>query len=146
MDILKFQGQQLVKTKFQKEQLTKKVKFDAGLDIKSKHDCIVPAGESRLIKTDLYIAIPNNFVGLIWSRSGLSVKHGIEVGAGCIDSNYRGEVKVLLYNHSNTNFDIKRGDRIAQLLTIPVCLNNYKQVDKLDDTIRGENGFGSSGI
>jgi len=126
--------------------LTKKHYFDAGLDVKSNENCTINAGDSKVILTGLYLQIPEGFVGLIWSRSGISVNNKIEVGAGCIDSGYRGEVKVHLYNFGDKDFIICRGDRIAQLLTIPVCLNEYVVVDKLDDTERGDKGIGSSGV
>lgn len=125
--------------------LSKKHFEDAGLDVASSENIVVPAYSSAVISTNLYIAVPTGCVGLLWSRSGLSVKHNIEVGAGCIDSNYRGEVKVHLYNHSDTDFEVHNGDRIAQLLTIPVVLSTYNKVDKLSDTDRGMNGFGSTG-
>lgn len=125
--------------------LTKKNHFDAGLDIKSNENCIIEAHDSRLISTGLYLQIPNGFVGLIWSRSGISVKNKVEVGAGCIDSTYRGQIMVHLHNFGEKEFEIKKGDRIAQLLTVPVCLNEYISVDELDETERNQNGFGSSG-
>ena len=128
------------------EQLTKANYQDAGLDIKSIEDVVIAPRSSKLISTGLYIAIPNNHVGLIWSRSGLSVKYNIEVGAGCIDASYRGEVKVHLYNHSDVPFMVTAGDRIAQLLTIPVNLKPYCDVVELDSTNRGTGGFGSTGV
>ena len=126
--------------------LTRGKPHDAGQDIHSSEDTVVEAGGSHLISTKLFIAIPPDSVGLLWSRSGLSVKHGIECGAGCIDSNYRGEVKVHLFNHGSEPFVIKKGDRIAQLLTMPINLNNYETVDELPNSDRGEGGFGSSGV
>lgn len=118
--------------------------FDAGQDICSDEDITIFAKDSALIHTGLYIAIDKNNVGLIWSRSGLSVKHKLEVGAGCIDSNYRGEIIVHLYNHSDTNYNVKKGDKIAQLLTIPIDLSEYEEVEDLDVTDRGNGGFGST--
>jgi len=126
--------------------LTKRRYLDAGLDIKSNENCTIPPNDSKLISTGLFLQIPNGFVGLIWPRSGLSIKYKIEVGAGCIDSTYRGEIKVHLYNFGKEEVRIKQGDRISQLLTVPVCLDEYILVDKLDDTERDQNGFGSSGI
>lgn len=126
--------------------LTRKSPFDAGQDVHSAEDTVVEAGGSKLVSTELFTAIHPNFVGLLWSRSGLSVKHGIECGAGCIDSNYRGEVKVHLFNHGSEPFVIKKGDRIAQLLTLPISLENYEVVDELPDSDRGVDGFGSSGV
>ena len=119
--------------------------LDAGLDVTANVTIIIPARESRLIDTGVYINIPKGFVGLLWSRSGLSVKYRLEVGAGCIDSGYTGEVKVHLYNHSDEDYKVNIGDKIAQLLTIPVNLNMYKKVQFLEDSDRGEKGFGSSG-
>jgi dUTP pyrophosphatase len=125
--------------------LTKQNGLDAGLDIKCSEECVILPGDSKLVSTGLYLQVPTGFVGLIWSRSGLSVKHKIEVGAGCIDSTYRGEIKVHLYNFGKTEFKIQKGDRIAQLLTIPVLLNIYLFTDELEPTDRAEKGFGSSG-
>ena len=119
---------------------------DAGLDICSDEDVIVFARERRLIHTGLFVAIPEGFVGQIWSRSGLSLKSGIEAGAGIIDSHYRGEVGVLLYNHGTEPFIIKRGDRIAQLLTLPLSGHVPVQTEELESTERGEGGFGSTGV
>lgn len=119
---------------------------DAGQDIHSNEDLIIPSSSSAAVSTGLIIAVPKNHVGLVWPRSGTSFKNNIETGAGCIDANYRGEVKVKLYNHStNTEFRVKKGDRIAQLLTIPIANAVYTQVDFLEDTERGDSGFGDSG-
>lgn len=126
-------------------QLFKKNVGDAGLDICSNEESIIKGNSSKLITTGLYISIPENCVGLIWSRSGLSVKSKIEVGAGCIDSGYRGEILIHLYNFGEEDFKIMPGDRIAQLLTIPINLNFYDEVDELDNTDRGQSGFGSTG-
>lgn len=133
-----------------KTNLTKKYNTDAGLDIKANDNFIVPARGSKVITTGLFIAIPHNHVGLIWSRSGLSVKNKIEVGAGCVDESYRGEILVHLYNHGDEDFEIWTGQKIAQLLTIPINLCCYEQVDdfgwsELSNTERGINGFGSTG-
>lgn len=125
--------------------LSKKHFEDAGQDIYSNENIVIPAHNSAMVSTNLYIEIPRGCVGLLWSRSGLSVKHKIEVGAGCIDSNYRGEVKVHLYNHSDVDFQVNQRDRIAQLLTLPVNLERYDEVDVLSNTERGEGGFGSTG-
>ena len=127
------------------ETLTKKNNSDAGLDIHSAEDVTIKAGGSTLISTKLSMAIPEGFAGLIWSRSGLSVKNRIEVGAGCIDAGYRGEVKVHLYNYGTEDFEVSVGDRIAQLLTVPLALGLYEQAQELPEADRGNNGFGSSG-
>ena len=122
--------------------------LDAGQDIFSNEDVVIEPRSSKLISTNLYISIPQEHVGLIWSRSGLSVKHKIEVGAGCIDIGYTGEVKVHLYNLSDTAYNVKNGDKIAQLLTIPINLLRYKQVDEFTpiESNRNNGGFGSTGV
>ena len=93
------------------------------------------------------MAIPEGNYGRIAPRSGLAAKHSIDVGAGVIDSDYRGEVKVLLFNLSDTDFEVKPGDRIAQLIIEKYTMTEIQEVEgKLDDTVRGEGGFGSTGI
>lgn len=126
--------------------LTRNNPLDAGQDVHSAEELRIPPRSSALISTELFVAVPEGCVGLLWSRSGLSVKHNIECGAGCIDAGYRGEVKVHLYNHGDKPFYINKGDRIAQLLTIPISLQNYVSVDSLPEADRGDNGFGSSGV
>jgi dUTP pyrophosphatase len=131
------------------DQLVKVHDFDAGLDVRAGEAGEIPARSSALIGTGLYVQIPTGYVGLLWSRSGLSVKNRIEVGAGCIDSTYRGEVKVHLYNNSDEPFQYNRGDRLAQLLTIPVLLTHYTRVENRSDLSaadRGANGFGHTGV
>ena len=126
-------------------ELTKTNKFDAGLDVPSNEDIIIPRRSSAIVHTGIQLAVPDNYVGLLWSRSGLSVKHKIEVGAGCIDATYRGELMVHLFNHGDESFEVKKGDRIAQLITMYVNIHPYDRVEKLDDTDRGASGFGSTG-
>lgn len=118
---------------------------DAGQDVYSSETIMIPARSSALIGTGLVIGIPKGHVGLLWSRSGLSVKYNLEVGAGCIDEGYRGEVKVHLYNHSDYDYTVNEGDRIAQLLTIPINTMPYIPTSMQDETERGESGFGSTG-
>jgi deoxyuridine 5'-triphosphate nucleotidohydrolase len=91
------------------------------------------------------MALPDGHVGLIWPRSGLAVKHSIDCGAGVIDAKYRGEVKVLLFNHSDDDFTIEPGDRIAQLLVQKVESVKFAPVDSLEETARNKAGFGSTG-
>ena len=137
----------LVTNEFQKTQLSKKHFPDAGLDIRSAVDIIVPAGGRVLVSTELFISIPVGMVGEIKSRSGLAVKHGITAFNGIIDGGYLGEVKVLLFNHSDKYFAVNKGDRIAQLLTSFVALENYTPVTEFStETARSDNGFGSSGV
>ena len=91
------------------------------------------------------MAIPEGHAGLIWPRSGMAVKQGVDVFAGVVDSGYRGEVMVCLYNSSSSPVEISKGDRIAQMLIQPVPLVRIAEVSNLDDTSRGDGGFGSSG-
>ena len=118
---------------------------DAGADLKASEPCVVPARGKSLISTGLCIELPEGHVGLIWPRSGLAVKHSIDCGAGVVDAKYRGEIKVLLFNHADENFTIESGDRIAQLLVQKVESVNFLAVDSLDETERNEGGFGSTG-
>lgn len=117
---------------------------DAGADLRSSSDNIVPARGKALIPTGICISLPAGHVALVWPRSGMAVKHGLDCGAGVIDSQYRGEIKVLLFNHSDADYPIKKGDRIAQLLVQKVETVDFIQVDALDATARGEKGFGST--
>nr|QHN73860.1 dUTPase [Spodoptera litura nucleopolyhedrovirus]UQV25542.1 dUTP pyrophosphatase [Spodoptera litura nucleopolyhedrovirus]WML75080.1 deoxyuridine 5'-triphosphate nucleotidohydrolase [Spodoptera littoralis nucleopolyhedrovirus]WOC30875.1 Deoxyuridine 5'-triphosphate nucleotidohydrolase [Spodoptera litura nucleopolyhedrovirus] len=118
----------------------------AGLDLKSAHDYIIKSNSRAVIKTDLAICIPKDCYARIAPRSGLSVKHSIDVGAGVIDHDYRGNVGIVLINNGEFNFVINRGDRVAQL----ICERIYRcvpvAVESLDGTIRGDGGFGSTGI
>ncbi len=118
---------------------------DAGADLKASKGCTVPARGKHLVSTGLSMALPDGHVGLIWPRSGLAVKHSIDCGAGVIDANYRGEVKILLFNHSDDDFTIEPGDRIAQLLIQKVESVNFMPVDNLEETARNQAGFGSTG-
>lgn len=131
--------------KVQSGKLTRNNPLDAGQDVYASEDIVIFAGTSKVIHTNLRIDVPEGYVGLLWSRSGLSVKHNIEVGAGCVDSGYTGEVMVHLYNHGYDAYNVKVGDKIAQLLTIPVNLINYEEVSELSNSARGDNGFNSSG-
>ena len=133
----------------ERQQLYKKHDSDAGLDIFTYENTVIPARSSVILSTGLYLAIPEGMVGIIKSRSGLSVKHKLEVGAGVLDASYRGEVMVHLYNHSDVDYYVNSGDKIAQLITIKVELGRYENVEskgELDATERGENGFGSTGF
>jgi dUTP pyrophosphatase len=118
---------------------------DAGADLKSSDSTIVPARGKALVPTGLSIALPEGYVALIWPRSGLAVKNSIDCGAGVVDATYRGEIKVLLFNHSDESFIIEPGDRIAQLLVQKIENINFLHVDSLDKTERNEEGFGSTG-
>lgn len=110
-------------------------------------DIALMPGERRLIPTGIAIAVPTGFGGFVFPRSGLSLKFGVSLAncVGVIDSDYRGEVKVPVINHSSEPYTIKAGERIAQLVIMPVDLCEYGFSDELDKTERGEGGFGSTG-
>ena len=118
----------------------------AGLDLYADENLVVPAGDRALVPTGIALALDPNTVGLIWPRSGLAVKYGIETGAGVIDADYRGEVKVLLINHSHSAYLAKRGDRIAQLLIQPAMKPALIEMAELPPSERGDSGFGSTGV
>lgn len=120
---------------------------DAALDLRASESCYIKAGAVRLVDTGVRVAIPGGYVGLVCPRSGMACKHEVAVinAPGVIDPNYRGSIKVGLVNHNSVGFDIREGDRIAQLLIVPVLRVTFEQVEELDDTERGADGFGSSG-
>lgn len=121
---------------------------DSGLDLHSTIDGCLAPGERMLIPTGIALAIPEGFGGFVLPRSGLAIKHGITVvnAPGLIDSNYRGEIKVILANMDPAeSFTINKGDRIAQLTIIATPSVALEVVDDLDETDRGAKGFGSSG-
>lgn len=128
------------------KELKKAHPTDAAFDIEADEFTSIEPDERRLISTGLKMVIPNGYCGILKSRSGLSVKQGVEVGAGVIDSDYRGEIKVNILNHGDLPFNISKGDRIAQMMIVPVPDVEIKVVDDLSPTNRGDNGFGSSGI
>jgi len=118
---------------------------DAGYDLYSDEDCWVFARQRKVIKTGISIQMPDNLAGLIWPRSGLSVKQGIDVLAGVVDAGYRGEIMVCLYNTSDEDVEITRGDRIAQMIFQEVPVISLQLREELGSSQRGSNGFGSSG-
>ncbi|KAK6245384.1 hypothetical protein SCA6_008474 [Theobroma cacao] len=116
----------------------------AGYDLAT--DTKVPARGKALVPTDLSIAIPEGTYGRVAPRSGLAWKHSIDVGAGVIDADYRGPLGVILFNHSDVDFEVKVGDRIAQLIVEKIMTPDVLEVDDLDSTARGDGGFGSTGV
>lgn len=120
--------------------------YAAGYDLCSAYDCVIPARGKGLVKTDLAIAIPPNTYARIAPRSGLALKNFIDTGAGVVDYDYRGPVGVVLFNHADTDFEVKRGDRIAQLILERICMADVVEVSELADTERGAGGFGSTGV
>ena len=119
-------------------------KGDAGLDLFSSIDSVLNKGEVKPIPTGIQVAIPEGHVGLVWDKSGISLK-GVHRLAGVIDSGYRGEVRVVMVNFGEETFVIKKGMKIAQLLIQPVMDVEVVEADELEETSRGENGFGSTG-
>lgn len=118
----------------------------AGYDLASAENIAIPSGTRRLVSTQLAMAFSPQTYGRIASRSGLASKFSIDVGAGTIDSDYRGEVKVLLINHGPNTFNVKAGDRIAQLIIERIVEPEVVEVSALDETQRGAGGFGSTSI
>ena len=118
---------------------------DAGLDLYSDMDCSLEHGQRMIIKTGISVEIPKGFVGLVWPRSGLSVKKGIDVLAGVCDSGYRGEYRVVLLNTGYDDFVIHKGDRLAQLLIQPIERVSIEEVSELENSERDICGFGSTG-
>jgi dUTP pyrophosphatase len=117
----------------------------AGADLRASEAVEIAPGARSAVPTGLRLQIPPGHVGLVWPRRGLAVRHGIDTLAGVIDSDYRGEVRVVLVNHGDEPFRIERGDRIAQLLVQRVERAAFAVVPSIGETDRGEGGFGSSG-
>lgn len=122
---------------------------DAGVDLRAAHELVLePGGGRGLVATGLAVAIPRGYAGFIQPRSGLAMKHGVTClnTPGLIDADYRGELKVLLINTDRSEpFEITRGERIAQLVIQAVAHVTFVEVDQLDETERGEGGFGHTG-
>jgi dUTP pyrophosphatase len=120
----------------------------AGMDVVSAEDVTIQPGARHPVATGLALAIPAGYEIQVRPRSGLAIRHGITVPntPGTIDSDYRGELKVLLINHGSEPFAIARGDRVAQLVLAPVVQASWREVEELDATARGAGGFGSTGV
>ncbi len=128
--------------------------YDAGLDLYAPCDVTIPRSHcfsdqsvvvgSATIDTGVHVEIPEGCAGFIKSKSGLNVKHGLTAD-GVIDAHYTGSIAVKLYNHKSVDYHIKAGDKIAQLVILPCVLLPLEQVDSLEETDRGEGGFGSTG-
>jgi len=116
-----------------------------GYDLYSSMDCTLCRSERALISTGIAIVLPHGVYGRVAPRSGLAVKYGIQVGAGVIDMDYTGEVKVVIFNHGYKDFKVKKGDRIAQLIMERCETPSIEEIDSVEDTERGSDGFGSTG-
>ena len=123
--------------------------FASGADLYSsiKEDIIINPKETKFINTGIALEIPDGLVGLIYARSGLACKKGVAPAnkVGVIDSDYRGEIIVALYNHSENPLTISYGDRIAQFVLTPYITANFEEADELSESVRGNGGFGSTG-
>ncbi len=117
-------------------------RWDGGLDLYAMEDGIVDL--VRTFNTGVHVEIPEGYVGLIRSRSGMMVNHGITTD-GTIDAHYTGPIKVCLINHNSFQYEVKAGDKIAQLVIVPCMLPRLELVDSLEETDRGDGGFGSTG-
>ncbi|EGF76528.1 hypothetical protein BATDEDRAFT_14775 [Batrachochytrium dendrobatidis JAM81] len=137
----------LVKRLSEFAQLPKRGSVDAaGYDLCSAHDAVIPAKGKTVVPTDLSIALPPFTYGRVAPRSGLAVKNFIDVGAGVVDRDYRGPLGIVLFNFSDVDFQVKRGDRIAQLIVERIAMPEVTEVEDLDATDRGQGGFGSTGV
>jgi dUTP pyrophosphatase len=121
---------------------------DSGMDLYSIEDITITPGETALVHTGLKVAVPENYEAQVRPKSGVALKHSVTVlnTPGTIDSGYRGEVCVILINHGQQPFHIQKHTKIAQLVICPVVQAEVVEVDSLDETTRGEGGFGSTGI
>lgn len=117
----------------------------AGFDLKSAYDTVVPARGKAIVKTDLQIELPEGCYGRIAPRSGLAAKNFIDIGAGVVDEDYRGNLGVVMFNHADVDFNVAKGDRIAQLICERIFYPELVEAESLTETERGSGGFGSTG-
>ena len=118
---------------------------DAGMDLYTIENLVLQPGERGRLSTGIAMAIPQGYVGLIWEKSGLSFKQGIKTMGGVIDAGYRGEVIIGVINTSNEAYSFAEGDKVAQMLIQKIEHPEWKEVEELSETDRGEGGFGSTG-
>jgi dUTP pyrophosphatase len=134
-----------VKIKLDKKaKITRAHKTDAGLDLYARETQVVPARESAVFDTGVHIELPPNTAGIIISKSGLNVNHGI-TSTGLIDEGYTGSIRAKLFNHSGIDYTVHEGEKISQLVIVPILTPDLELVDDLEATERGSNGFGSTG-
>ena len=119
-------------------------KTDAGADLRSPVEAVVPAHGSVVIDTGVHVEIPEGYVGILKSKSGLNVKHNL-IGEGVIDCGFMGSIRVKLYNHGDTDYQIQRGDKIIQMVILPCAYTEFTLVDSFKESERGNGGFGSTG-
>lgn len=119
--------------------------YDAGMDLYALETVTLQPNERQSISTGIAMAIPPGYVGLIWDKSGIAGKHGLKTMAGVIDAGYRGEIKIVVHNFSSQSYTFEKGTKVAQMLIQAVEQKQIVEVEELDDTTRGEGGFGSTG-
>lgn len=119
-------------------------KTDAGADLRSPVDVVIPARGSVVIDTGIHVEVPEGFTGFLKSKSGLNVNHNL-IGEGVIDSGYQGSIRVKLYNLGDKDYQIHRGDKIIQLVIMPCVYCEFTEVEQFADSERGDGGFGSTG-
>ena len=124
---------------------TRSNRTDAGYDLYALEDLEIGPHNQKLVKTGISMAIPKGYVGLIWPRSGLAHKHGLDVFAGVIDAGYRGDIGVILYNSKLDHYKVNKGDRVAQILLQKIESFELVEVSELNKTDRDADGFGSTG-
>jgi dUTP pyrophosphatase len=117
---------------------------DAGLDLYAFEDFTIPSGKGLMVRSGVAMAITKGYVGLVADRSSMA-KKGIKTAGGVIDAGYRGEIHVIFWNMSEQDYTVKQGERIAQILIMPIATPKVREVAELDETARGEKGFGSTG-
>jgi len=139
-----------VKIKSEDKKLIPEYKSDlaAGVDLMASHSGVIPPGEYQMVKTGISIELPEGYEAQVRPRSGLALKQGVTVlnSPGTIDADYRGEIGVILINHSKTEFKYSKLDRIAQMVIAPVVQADFCLADELGETDRGEGGFGHTGV
>lgn len=118
--------------------------LDAGLDLRTPVDVVIPAGGSAVVDTGVHVAVPMGYVGMLKSKSGLNIKNGI-TSEGVIDAGYTGAIVAKLYNNSDDDKELKAGQKVTQLVIIPIATPELELVTDLPETERGGNGFGSTG-
>ena len=119
---------------------------DAGMDVCSTEYCVLRPGERKLISTGIAMELPEGYFASIRDKSGLAYKKGITTLGGVIEHTYRGEYGVVVLNTGDEDFVIRAGDKVAQVVIIPVASVEVEEVDELGDSVRGEDGFGSTGL
>jgi dUTP pyrophosphatase len=117
-----------------------------GYDLYSNCDGVIAKGKRGLISTGIAVSLPPGVYGRVAPRSGLAVKHGIQIGAGVIDPDYTGEISVVIFNMGDADFEVKKGDRVAQLVLERCETPPIEEIGLLHETLRGEGGFGSTGV